>query len=141
MFSSVLALKHQSKRDPEHLYACLSDMEKFVAVHPVIRKIENLHPSGFRFYETLRFFYIPFSFQYKVEVLANDKDKSVQMVSNIFGLVDLRLDFIIVPTAEGNHLEEKVYFKAKVPVLGLMKLVFRKQHKKLFQNMEKKVFS
>jgi hypothetical protein len=72
--------------------------------------------------------------------LANDKEKTVQMVSNIFGLVDLRLDFIIVPTAEGNHLEEKVYFKAKVPVLGLMKLVFRKQHKKLFQNIEKKVF-
>ncbi len=116
-------------------------MKNFVEIHPVINKIEPLNANEFTFFETLNFLFIPLSFQYNVVIQADEIHKTVQMKSSIIGLVDLTIDFQISPSVEGCNIEERINFKSKIPVGFIMKGIFKKQHKQLFQNIEHKIFN
>jgi carbon monoxide dehydrogenase subunit G len=48
------------------IFGYLTNMQKFVSVHPVISKIDNTSNKNYLVDETLKFGFIPFSFTYPV---------------------------------------------------------------------------
>lgn len=58
------------------IFEYLTDMQKFVSVHPVIFKIENSSNNNYLVHETLKFGFIPFSFTYPVNIEKNAREKT-----------------------------------------------------------------
>ena len=70
-------LVHLVKKSPDFVFGYLTDMQKFVSVHPVIFKIENLKGREYLVYEKLKLGFIPYSFTYKVTVEGNEETRRV----------------------------------------------------------------
>jgi hypothetical protein len=111
-------------------------MNKFQAVHPVIYKIDHLSENKYLIYETLKFAFIPFSFTYLATVSTSDDHSQVIMDAVVMKLVNISLVFYLSEQNGITYVNEEVKFKSILPVQFILKRVFRKQHKQLFENME-----
>ena len=59
-----MVLTYSINKPVEIVYDCLTDMQKFVSVHPIIYKIENKGENEYLVFETLKVLFIPVSFTY-----------------------------------------------------------------------------
>jgi len=116
----------------------LTDMQKFVSVHPVISKIENTSDKSYLVHETLKFGFVPFSFTYPVTIEKSISDKIVVIRATVFKLTKIEMKFVL--KADNGHtiIDEEIQFKSPLPVKFIMESIFRKQHNQLFKNMEMK---
>ena len=116
----------------------LTDMQKFVSVHPVISKIENTSDKSYLVHETLKFGFIPFSFTYPVTIENSISDKTVVIRATVFKLTKIEMKFVL--KADNGHtiIDEEIQFKSPLPVKFIMESIFRKQHDQLFKNIEMK---
>ena len=119
----------------EIVFDYLTDMQKFVEVHPVIRKIDHLEGSKYLVYETLKFGFIPFSFKYPVSVEKEVTNQTVIMRAVVMKLTKVEMSFTL--TAENNMtvVNEALTFKSILPIKSMMQKVFREQHTLLFENI------
>ncbi len=116
----------------------LTDMQKFVSVHPVISKIDNTSDKNYLVHETLKFGFIPFSFTYPVTIENNISDKIVVIRATVFKLTKIEMKFVL--KADNGHtiIDEEIQFKSPLPIKFIMESIFRKQHNQLFKNIEMK---
>lgn len=116
----------------------LTDMQKFVSVHPVISKIDNTSDKNYLVHETLKFGFIPFSFTYPVTIENSISDKIVIIRATVFKLTKIEMKFVL--KADNGHtiIDEEIQFKSPFPVKFIMESIFRKQHDQLFKNIEMK---
>jgi carbon monoxide dehydrogenase subunit G len=117
------------------VYDHLSDMQKFVTVHPIIYKIEPLGKDHYLIYEKLKLFLIPANFTYKVLVESDPDKKTVNYKARINALTKIEMQFCIKEESGGCIVNEVVDFKSYLPVKAMMKNIFRIQHKLLFDNI------
>lgn len=112
----------------------LSDMQKFVSVHPVIYKIENRGENQYLVYEKLKFVFIPFSFTYPVIIEQNEN--SVMMKAIVMKLTRIEINFRVRVENGFTVVDETIHFRSPLPVKRIMQGIFRKQHAQLFRNID-----
>jgi hypothetical protein len=113
-------------------------MQKYVSVHPVIYKIDNLGNDNYLVHETLKLLFIPISFKYPVTIEKNLAGKSVRMKATVFKWTKIEINFAVKTEGTDTIVDENVKFKSKLPVKFILKRIFRKQHNQLFKNIEMK---
>ena len=126
---------HSIKKPVDHVYDYLTDAQKFVSVHPVIYKIEKLANNELLIYEKLKLLFIPVKFTYKATITGNRNLKTVVMRANIKGMAKIQMYFKLEDISGHTSIKESIEFRSFLPVKFIMKSVFRKQHRLLFQNI------
>lgn len=118
------------------VFSFLLDMKKFESAHPVITKIDHISDNKYLIHETLKFAFIPFSFTYPATVLGNPSQNQVVMEAVVMKLVNVRIEFNLLEENETTIIKEEIQFKSILPVHPILKGGFKKQHKRLFENIE-----
>ena len=106
-----MTFNFQSSKSPDIIYDHLTDMQKFVSVHPVIFRIDPKGGNKFLVHEKLKLGFIPFSFTYPVTV-DGDRDRGlVTIKATVFKLTKITLDYKISSSGALTMIEEEVTFK------------------------------
>ena len=126
IFTSELYMNFEVSKSAAQVFEYISKPDLFVSIHPVIYDIN----------ERLRFMGVPFSFNYPASISSDKNDLIVSMKAVVFRLISLNLLFEIRESANGTMISEHVYLKGVYPAHPIIKSVFRKQHKTLFENID-----
>ena len=130
-----MILNHSIAKPIELVYSCLSEMDKFAEVHPVVYKVEKIGEAEFKFYEKIKFAFIPFAFNYKVNLTSIVPNKYVEMESNVQKGVHLQLKFSLQTKNNVTEVEEIILIKANFLVRILFQNTIKRVHKKLFKKI------
>lgn len=120
----------------ENVFSFLSDMKKFQSAHPVIHNIDYVSKNKYKIHETLKFAFIPFSFTYPATVTYSNKRNQVVMEAIVKKLVHIRIEFNLTENNQTTLVKEEIQFKSILPVQFILKRIFQKQHKQLFENIK-----
>lgn len=131
-----MRLSFRIHKDLDFVYDYLTDMQKFVLVHPVISKIDITSDNSYLVHETLKLGFIPFSFTYPVTIEQSISDKSVVIRAIVVKLTKIEMKFRLKSDINHTIIDEEIQFKTFLPVKFIMNSVFKKQHEKLFSNIE-----
>ena len=133
-----MKLSFKIHKNIDLVFDYLTDMQKFVSVHPVISKIENTSDKSYLVLETFKFGFIPFSFTYPVTIENSILDKIVVIRATVFKLTKIEMKFVLKVDNGRTIIDEEIQFKSPLPVKFIMESIFRKQHDQLFKNIEMK---
>jgi carbon monoxide dehydrogenase subunit G len=131
----VLKLTFRIAKPADFVFDYLTDMEKFVSVHPVITQMDTIGSDRYLVHETLKLGFIPFSFTYPVTIEGNWRDKVVIIRATVMKLTKIEMTFVIQATNGATVVEESILFKSPLPLVFIMQKVFKKQHEQLFKKM------
>ena len=134
-----MKLSFRLHKNSDHIYDYLTDMQKFVSVHPVIYRIDNTSDKNYLVHETLKFGFIPFSFTYPVTIEKNAIDKTVIIRAIVFKLTNIEMKFVLKADNDYTIIDEEIKLKSPLPVKFIMESIFKKQHDQLFKNIEMKL--
>jgi carbon monoxide dehydrogenase subunit G len=133
-----MKLSFKINKNIDLVFDHLTDMQKFVSVHPVISKIDNTSDKNYLVHETLKFGFIPFSFTYPLTIENNISDKIVVIRATVFKLTKIEMKFVLKADSGHTIIDEEIQFKSPLPIKFIMESIFRKQHNQLFKNIEMK---
>ena len=133
-----MKLSFTMHKDPDIVFDFLTDMQKFVSVHPVISQIDHIGNESYLVHETLKFGFIPFSFTYPVTIEKCALNKTVTIRANVFKLTKIEMKFVLKADNGYTIIDEEILFKSPLPVKFIMEGIFKKQHDQLFKNIEMK---
>ena len=133
-----MKLSFTMHKDPDIVFDFLTDMQKFVSVHPVISQIDHIGNESYLVHETLKFGFIPFSFTYPVTIEKCALNKTVTIRANVFKLTKIEMKFVLKTDNGYTIIDEEILFKSPLPVKFIMEGIFKKQHDQLFKNIEMK---
>jgi carbon monoxide dehydrogenase subunit G len=131
-----MKLSFRIKKDADLVFDYLTDMQKYVSVHPVIYRIDDKGNERYLVHETLKLGFIPFSFTYPVTIEKNVSDKTVIIRATVFRLTKIEMRFVVKSDGDHTSIEEEIRFRSPLPVKFMMQRIFKKQHRQLFDNME-----
>jgi carbon monoxide dehydrogenase subunit G len=131
-----MKLSFRINKSADFIFDYLTDMQKFVSVHPVITKINKTGNDSYLVYETLKFGFIPFSFTYPVTIESTPDDKVVVIRATVMKLTKIEMTFVLNEDNDFTVVEENIQFKSPLPVNSIMQSIFKKQHGQLFKNIE-----
>ena len=120
----------------DKVFDYLTDMKKFVSVHPVISKIDKVSEHKYLVHETLKLGFVPFSFTYPVEINKNVSDKTIIMKATIMKMTKIEMKYILITDKDSTVINETIIFKSILPVKSIMENIFRKQHYLLFEKID-----
>jgi carbon monoxide dehydrogenase subunit G len=129
-------LTFKIKKPADFIFEYLTDMQKFVAIHPVITKIKPTGNNTYLVYETLRFLGMPFSFTYPVVVNGNSPENSVIISATVMKLTKIKMVFKLKPDIDFTVVAESIEIKSPLPVKRTVQRIFKEQHEQLFKNLE-----
>jgi carbon monoxide dehydrogenase subunit G len=130
-----LNLAFKVKKPLDTVFEYLTDMDKFVSIHPVIDKIEPLSKNIFLVHETLKLGFIPVSFRYQFFLNMNLLEKTVEMNATVMKFTKIKMAFVLKSEGHSTQVAETILFKSTFPIKWFMSKIFKKQHAKLFANM------
>lgn len=113
----------------------LTDMKKYVSVHPVISRMDSISDGSYRVHETLKFGFIPFSFTYPTTVSHSYEGKSVIFKARVMRLTAIEISISLYTHNNITTIEETITFSSPLPVISIIEGIFRRQHHILFQNI------
>jgi carbon monoxide dehydrogenase subunit G len=131
-----MILDFKIKKPLDFVFDHLTDMQKFVAVHPIIFKIDHLGENKYLVHERLKLGFFPLSFTYIVTVKGNPENKTVSIKTKVMKMVGIEMNYTLRSQADHTHVNEEIIFTSYLPVKPIMQKIFRKQHQQLFINME-----
>jgi carbon monoxide dehydrogenase subunit G len=131
-----MELTFKIKKSPDYIFDYLTNMQKFVIVHPVITKIHKNNDDSYLVYETLKLGFIPFSFTYTVTIDSLLTNNTVIMRATIMKLTKIEMKFVLKQDNDFTIVEENILFKSPLPIKSVMQNIFKKQHQQLFKNIE-----
>jgi carbon monoxide dehydrogenase subunit G len=132
-----MRLTHKIKKPVGFIWDYLTDMQKFVRIHPVITKIDKTGTDSYLVFETLKLGFIPFSFTYPVTISSCWVDKTVIIRATVMKFAKIEMTFVIHADQDDSIVEETIILKLPLPVNALMHRIFKKLHTQLFLNMER----
>jgi carbon monoxide dehydrogenase subunit G len=115
--------------------AHLADHQLFVAIHPVISRMQATGPGQYLVHETLKVAGLPYSFTYPATIEADQAARTVRVRATVARVVHVQMDFRLSGSGQATTVRETVTFRSWLPVGALMAPVFRQQHAQLFQNL------
>lgn len=130
-----MELSFEVNNTVQEVFRYLSDMEAFVSVHPLIYRIDPIADGSYLIHEKLELGSIPYTFTYPVTIQADAKKGEVKMFAVIKKMIHVEMHFMIHPGDGKTKVKEVVSIKSVLPVKPLLKVVFARQHKKMFDNM------
>ncbi len=133
-----MKLSFRIHKNIDLVFDYLTDMQKFVSVHPVIFRIDPTGCESYLVLETLRFGFIPFSFTYPVTIEKSIADKKITMRATVFKMTKIEMKFQLRGDNEFTVIDEEITFRSPLPIRFIMEGIFRKQHSQLFSNIERK---
>ena len=133
-----MELSFKLKKTPDFIFEYLTDMQKFVSVHPVISQILNTGNDSYLIHETLKFGNIPFSFSYPVTIEKHLGDKIVIIRATVMKLTKIEMKFVLEAEKDFTIVKENIQFKSLLPVKFIMRKILKKQHSQFFKNIEMK---
>ena len=133
-----MELSFKLKKTPELIFDYLTDMQKFVSVHPVIYQIDSTGNNSYLVHETLKFGFIPFSFTYPVTIEKHQADMIVIIRATVMKLTKIEMKFVLKADNDYTIIDEEILFKSPLPIKFIMESIFKKQHNHLFKNIEMK---
>jgi carbon monoxide dehydrogenase subunit G len=131
-----MEISFRLKKTTDFIFDYLTDMQKYVSVHPVISQIDNLGNESYLVHETLKLGIIPFSFTYPVTIQKNHITKRIIIRATVMKLTKIEMTFVLKSEKDYTLVEESIIFKSSLPIKSLMQNIFRKQHTQLFKNIE-----
>lgn len=131
-----MELTFKSTKSLEFIWNYLTDMEKFVSIHPVITKIDS-RGNDYLVHETLKMGFIPFSFTYPVTIEPNLPERLIVFKARVMKLTEIEMVFSLKEVDGFSVVEEKIHFRSPLPIKGIMQRIFKKQHEQLFKNMDR----
>jgi hypothetical protein len=129
-----MILNHQLRQPIETVFAYLTDLQKYQSIHPLITKVETLPGDIYRIHE--RFLSSPWIFTYTATMRCDDRDKSVEMNAVIMKYIHVNMNFKLIGDQDGTSVIEKITILAPFPFKNLMEPIFRKEHNRLFINLD-----
>jgi len=124
-----MLLNYKLNKPADLIFDCLTNMTRFVALHPVIEKVNYLGNDKFKIFETLKLGFIPISFTYPAVIEGDYESKQVVMKAVV-------MVFTINEKNGYSIVREEIKFKSALPIKSIMQQVFIKQHALLFKNIE-----
>jgi carbon monoxide dehydrogenase subunit G len=131
-----MKLLFKLNKNSDFIFSFLTDMQKFVSVHPVITKIDPTGTNTYLAYETLKLGFIPFSFTYPVVVESDSMNKTVCFRAVVMKLTKIELNFMLREEAYTTVVEETVMITSLLPVKRIIQAIFKKLHLQLFENID-----
>jgi carbon monoxide dehydrogenase subunit G len=131
-----LILTFKVKKPLDTVFEYLTDMDKFVSIHPVIDKIEPLSNNNFLVHETLKFGFIPVSFRYQFFLNMNLLEKTVEMNATVMKFTKINMVFSLKWVDNTTVIKEAISIKTPFPLQSIIESIFKKQHIQLFKNIE-----
>lgn len=130
-----MELSFRIKTPIDQVFEYLSDMQKFVSVHPVIFQIDHKGSNNYLVHETLKLGIIPFSFTYPATVEKDSKNNIVIIRATVFKLTKIEIKYVLIADGDYTVIKENIQFKFPLPIKAIMESIFRKQHSQLFENI------
>lgn len=118
------------------VFGYLTDVEKFVSVHPLIYHMDRTGENTYLVYEKLRLGVIPFAFTYPAQMETLSSEKVVIVRATVFRLTHITMRFELVSDNGSTTVTERIHIKTPLPIKSIMRRVFRSQHNRLFQNID-----
>ncbi len=131
-------LSFQSKKNINLVFDFLTDMQKFVSVHPVILQIDKTGDDCYLVHERLKLGFIPFLFSYPVLIEINKLNNTVTYRATVLKFTKIEMKFVLKVENGFTQIDEEIQFTSPFPVEFILKSIFKKQHQKLFKNIEQK---
>ncbi|HRG59779.1 MAG TPA: hypothetical protein PK323_12540 [Bacteroidia bacterium] len=94
--------------------------------------------GGYLVHEKLKVAFMNFKFTYPCKIESNKTSNMITMMAVVKKTVQIHIIFKLSTEDNITIVDEFVTFKSLLPVSLIMEGVFKKQHKKLFQNIENK---
>lgn len=135
-----MVLNYKLKKPAEFIFECLTNMTKFVSVHPVIDKANYLGKGKYQIFETLKLGFLQISFTYSVIIACNYESKQVVMKAVVMNVVKIEMFFKITEANGYSLVSEELNFNTLLPIKSKMQKLFIKQHALLFRNIEDSIF-
>jgi carbon monoxide dehydrogenase subunit G len=129
-------LSFRLNKTVDFIFDYLTDMQKFVTVHPIIYQIDKINQDEYLVHETLKFGFMPFSFTYPVYIESNVIEKTVLMKATVMKLTKIEIKFVLKTDNNFTMIEENIQIVSLLPIKSLVESIFRKQHTQLFKNIE-----
>lgn len=136
-----MKLKFKVNVPESNAFECLSDMQKFCKINPVIHKIKWLKDQDYLIYETLKLGPLPFPFVYPFNIQINTNLKCVDMRATVMKLIKINLKFEISTIFNITNIDETIEVRAFFPLKWLIQRILKTQHSIMFQNLEKQYAS
>ncbi|MBK8241967.1 MAG: hypothetical protein IPK88_00965 [Saprospiraceae bacterium] len=118
------------------IYEYLTDMQKFLKVHPIITQIDSNGNDSYIIHETLKFLFIPCSFTYPVTIESKPFEKIVIMRATILKFTKIEMTFVLKAYSDFTVVEENIQIQSPFPIQSIIHRIFKKQHNHLFKNIE-----
>jgi carbon monoxide dehydrogenase subunit G len=131
-----MLLNYKINKPADLVFDCLTNMTRFVSVHPVINKVNYLGHDNYRIFETLKLGLIPISFTYPAVIESDYESKQVVMKAVVMKVAFIEMGFTITENNGYSIVEEEIKFKSVLPIKSIMQQVIVKQHALLFKNIE-----
>ena len=130
-----MVLTFEVKKSPETVFNCLTDISLFVKCHPVITSMQLQHDNSYLVHETLKFGFVPISFRYHatIDIMPGNK---VKMHAVVAKFTHIEMFFVMHGEDGETYVVETITIKSPLPIAGLLQRIFKKQHTKLFDNIE-----
>jgi carbon monoxide dehydrogenase subunit G len=130
-----MTLNFQVNLPLKTVFENLTDMQKYVACHPVITQIDQTGTNMYLVHETLKFGPIPILFTYPVKVEQDHTTKKVIYNAQVMKINHIKMEFDLVEKLGTTQVTETITFKTFLPIKGIMANIFKTQHEQLFKNM------
>jgi hypothetical protein len=126
-----------AKQNVDLVFDCLSDMQWFCKVHPLMLSIEKVEGNTYKVRERLKWSFLPFSFTYTFNCFVDEEKSEVRFEATIMKFTRMVLCFSLVPSEGGTRIQEQVSLRSPLPIHGFMQGLLKEQHAILFQQIEK----
>lgn len=130
-------LNFKVSKPEDVVFDYLTDMQKFVSVHPLITKMDCINQNQYKVYERVDTGLFPYSFTYIANVESNSEKKTVVINAVVMRITKIEMAFVIKQNGNYSEVVETVLINTFLPIKSLLKKIFTEQHYILFQNIEK----
>lgn len=129
-------LQHHVHKPANFVFDYLSDVNKFVSIHPLIQRMVKLGPNNYLVHEEIKIGPLPIRFTYPATVESDSTSKEVSMCATVMRLSTVQMHFQIRSSGENCIIDEDIIFSTWLPIKFVLKRLFKTQHSRLFAKLD-----
>jgi carbon monoxide dehydrogenase subunit G len=130
-----MTIVHRVSKSRQVVIDYLSDIKKFVSVHPVITRMDTRSDGSYLVHETLKVGFIPISFTYSATIETDLSKNRVTMCARVMMITEVKMTFDCEPDGDFTIVTENVSISSILPVKSIVNRIFREQHVRLFERI------
>ena len=85
----TMKLSYRINKNIDLIFDYLSDMQKFVSVHPVIFRIDATRNESYLVHVRIKFGFIPFSFSHPIKIEKSIVEKKIIIHTTILKMIEI----------------------------------------------------